>query len=101
MAKSIFPNDFLWGGAVAAHQVEGGWDQGGKGVSIVDVLTRGAHEVPRRITDGVMEGEFYPNHQAVDFYHHYKEDIALFAEMGFKCFRTSIAWTRIFPNGDE
>ncbi|GHY97360.1 6-phospho-beta-glucosidase [Vibrio cholerae] len=101
MAKSIFPNDFLWGGAVAAHQVEGGWDQGGKGVSIVDVLTRGAHEVPRRITDGVMEGEFYPNHKAVDFYHHYKEDIALFAEMGFKCFRTSIAWTRIFPNGDE
>ncbi|HAS6017503.1 TPA: family 1 glycosylhydrolase, partial [Vibrio cholerae O1] len=101
MAKSIFPNDFLWGGAVAAHQVEGGWDQGGKGVSIVDVLTRGAHEVPRRITDGVMEDEFYPNHQAVDFYHHYKEDIALFAEMGFKCFRTSIAWTRIFPNGDE
>ncbi|WP_277205946.1 6-phospho-beta-glucosidase [Vibrio misgurnus] len=101
MVKSIFNKDFLWGGAVAAHQVEGGWDQGGKGVSIVDVLTRGAHQVPRRITDGIMNDELYPNHQAVDFYHHYKQDIALFAEMGFKCFRTSIAWTRIFPNGDE
>ncbi len=63
----FFLTSFLWGGAVAAHQVEGGWDQGGKGVSIVDVLTRGAHEVPRRITDGVMEDEFYPNHQAVEF----------------------------------
>ncbi|EMQ2877613.1 6-phospho-beta-glucosidase [Vibrio navarrensis] len=101
MADLAFPNDFLWGGAVAAHQVEGGWDQGGKGVSIVDVMTRGEHEVARKITDGVQAGEFYPNHQAVDFYHHYKQDIALFAEMGFKCFRTSIAWTRIFPNGDE
>ena len=48
-----------------------------------------------------LQGKYYPNHEAIDFYHHYKEDIALFAEMGFKCFRTSIAWTRIFPNGDE
>lgn len=93
--------DFLWGGAVAAHQVEGGWQEGGKGVSASDVETAGGNGIPRRITDGVVEGEFYPNHQAVDFYHRYKEDIALFAEMGFKCFRTSIAWTRIFPNGDD
>ena len=93
--------DFLWGGAVAAHQVEGGWNKGGKGVSIADVLTAGAHGVDRKITDGVLEGHYYPNHEAVDFYGHYKEDIKLFAEMGFKCFRTSIAWTRIFPNGDE
>ncbi|MFC3024691.1 6-phospho-beta-glucosidase [Vibrio zhugei] len=96
-----FPNDFLWGGAVAAHQVEGGWDQAGKGPSIVDVLTKGAHGVPRVITQGVDEHAFYPNHEAVDFYHHFRDDIAMFAEMGFKCFRTSIAWTRIFPKGDE
>lgn len=95
------PDDFLWGGAVAAHQVEGAWDVGGKGLSIVDVLTAGAHGVDRRITDGVQEEYFYPNHEAIDFYHHYKEDIKLFAEMGFQCFRTSIAWTRIFPKGDE
>ncbi|WP_041139592.1 6-phospho-beta-glucosidase [Beduini massiliensis] len=96
-----FREDFLWGGAVAAHQLEGGWDQGGKGPSVADVMTVGANGVPRRITDGVIEGENYPNHEAIDFYHRYKEDIALFAEMGFKCFRTSIAWTRIFPKGDE
>jgi 6-phospho-beta-glucosidase len=96
-----FPDNFLWGGAVAAHQLEGGWDQGGKGPSVADVLTGGAHGVMRRITAGVVEGEFYPNHKAIDFYHSYKEDIALLAEMGFKCFRTSIAWTRIFPRGDE
>ena len=95
------PKDFLWGGAVAAHQLEGGWNCGGKGPNVCDVLTAGAHGVPRRITDGILEGESYPNHDAIDFYHHYKEDIALFAEMGFKCFRTSIAWTRIFPQGDE
>lgn len=101
MSQQGFPSDFLWGGAVAAHQVEGGWNKGGKGVSIVDVLTKGAHEVPRVITDTVEADQFYPNHEAVDFYGHYKGDVALFAEMGFKCFRTSIAWTRIFPNGDE
>jgi len=96
-----FNKDFLWGGAVAAHQVEGGWNEGGKGPSIADVMTAGAHGVARRITDGILEGENYPNHEAIDFHGHYKEDIALFAEMGFKCFRTSIAWTRIFPKGDE
>ncbi len=95
------PKDFLWGGAVAAHQVEGAWNKDGKGVSIVDVLSKGAHGVDRIITDGVQDDVMYPNHEAVDFYSHYKQDVALFAEMGFKCFRTSIAWTRIFPNGDE
>lgn len=96
-----FRNDFLWGGAIAAHQAEGGYLEGGKGISVADVMTAGANGVPRRITDGVIPGENYPNHEAIDFYHHYKEDIKLFAEMGFKCFRTSIAWTRIFPEGDE
>ena len=95
------PKDFLWGGAVAAHQVEGGWNEGGKGASICDVLSGGSHTVDRVITGEIKEGVYYPNHEATDFYHHYKEDVALFAEMGFKCFRTSIAWTRIFPNGDE
>ncbi|EEU9945921.1 family 1 glycosylhydrolase [Escherichia coli] len=101
MKKLTLPKDFLWGGAVAAHQVEGGWNKGGKGPSICDVLTGGAHGVPREITKEVLPGKYYPNHEAVDFYGHYKEDIKLFAEMGFKCFRTSIAWTRIFPKGDE
>ena len=81
--------------------MEGGWNEGGKGPSVIDVMTGGSSTKMRRITDGVVEGEYYPNHEAVDFYHEYKGDIALMAEMGFKCFRTSIAWTRIFPNGDE
>lgn len=93
--------DFLWGGAVAAHQLEGAYNVGGKGICAADIETAGGNGIPRRITDGIIEGEYYPNHEAIDFYHHYKEDIALMGEMGFKAFRTSIAWTRIFPNGDE
>ena len=98
-----FREDFLWGGAVAAHQCEGAWQEGGKGISCSDVETAGDNVTgaPRRLTDGIIEGEDYPNHVGVDFYHRYKEDVALFAEMGFKAFRTSIAWTRIFPRGDE
>lgn len=96
-----FPKDFLWGGAVAAHQLEGGWDEDGRGPSVSDVMTGGSNTVKRRITDGVVEGEYYPNHKGIDFFHTYKEDIALFAELGFKCFRTSISWSRIFPKGDE
>ncbi|MDN6290558.1 MAG: 6-phospho-beta-glucosidase [Atopostipes suicloacalis] len=99
MAK--LPNNFLWGGAVAAHQIEGAWEEDGKGVSTADVMTAGTNKIRRRITDGVFEGENYPNHEAIDFYHRYKEDVALLKEMGLKAFRTSIAWTRIFPNGDE
>ena len=96
-----FSKDFLWGGAVAAHQLEGAWNKEGKGISVADVMTAGAVGVVREITDGIIPGKNYPNHEAIDFYSKYKEDIALFAEMGFKCFRTSIAWTRIFPKGDE
>ena len=95
------PENFLWGGAVAAHQFEGGWQEGGKGVSIADVMTAGNKDTARKVTDGIKAGEVYPNHWGIDFYHRYPEDIKLFNEMGFKCFRTSIAWTRIFPNGDE
>ncbi|MGO2517266.1 MAG: 6-phospho-beta-glucosidase [Leuconostoc falkenbergense] len=95
------PKDFLWGGAIAAHQAEGAWDVDGKGVSIADVLTAGNATTPRTITDGVIAGENYPNHHGIYFHDTYKEDLALMAEMGFKAFRTSIAWTRIFPNGDD
>lgn len=94
-------DDFLWGGAVAAHQLEGAWQEDGKGISVADVMTAASHGHHREITDGVIEGKNYPNHEAIDFYHRYKDDIKLLSEMGFKCFRTSIAWTRIFPNGDE
>lgn len=97
----MLPKDFLWGGAVAAHQLEGAWDADGRGPSVCDVLTAGSHGVPRRITEGVLPGERYPNHDGIDFYHTYKQDIKLFAELGFKCFRTSISWSRIFPRGDE
>lgn len=96
-----FKKDFLWGGAVAANQCEGAWNVDGKGVSTSDCMCASHHGVPREFTNGIIDGKYYPNHEAIDFYHHYKEDIALFAEMGFKCFRTSIAWTRIFPNGDD
>lgn len=97
----MLKKDFLWGGAVAAHQLEGGWQEAGKGISVADVMTAGANGISREITDGVLPGKNYPNHEAIDFYHRYKEDIRLFAEMGFKCFRTSIAWTRIYPTGME
>lgn len=92
---------FLWGGALAAHQFEGGVEGTTKGYSVADVMTAGTADRPRRITDGILPGEYYPNHEGIDFYHHYKEDIALMAEMGFRCFRTSIAWSRIFPKGIE
>ena len=98
---SKFPKDFLWGGALAAHQFEGGWNQDGKGPSVADVMTAGAAGKPREITETVEEGKFYPNHEAIDFYNRYKEDVALFAEMGLNSLRTSINWTRIFPKGDE
>lgn len=93
--------DFLWGGAVSANQCEGAWNRDGKGISTADCMTAGALGVQREYTDGIVEGKYYPSHRAIDFYHRYKEDIALLAEMGFKCFRTSINWTRIFPNGDD
>ncbi|MDE7243529.1 MAG: family 1 glycosylhydrolase [Oscillospiraceae bacterium] len=120
-----FSKDFLWGGAVAGNQYEGGYQSGGRGLSTLDAVTGGGYQKPRMITYKTKDGEigqspidssmtgnipkgavgyikpdtFYPSHMATDFYHHYKEDIALFAEMGFKCFRMSISWSRICPNG--
>ncbi|GEK90996.1 6-phospho-beta-glucosidase [Alkalibacterium kapii] len=99
--NDAFPKDFLWGGAVAAHQIEGAYDVDGKGLSTADVLTAGTQKTPRQITQGVLQGHYYPNHEAIDFYHRYKEDIKLFKELGLKAFRTSINWSRIFPNGDD
>jgi 6-phospho-beta-glucosidase len=91
-----FPEGFLWGGAVAANQLEGAYKEDGKGLSTADVSPNGIMSPP----DFSME-QFNLYHEAIDFYHTYKEDIALFAEMGFKTFRFSISWTRLFPNGDE
>ena len=100
-----FRKDFLWGGATAANQCEGGANEGNRGVANVDLMPLG--EDRYLVGTGKMkmydfdDQHFYPALTAVDFYHHYKEDIALFGEMGFKTFRLSIAWTRIFPNGNE
>lgn len=99
--RTTFREDFLWGGAVAANQFEGAWNEDGKGISVPDQCTSGSLSQPKRITEKLEEGTFYPSHEASDFYHHYKEDIALLAEMGFKTFRLSIAWTHIFPTGLE
>ena len=96
-----FPKNFLWGGATAANQCEGAWNVGGKGESCADHMTSGNRQSPRRVTRNIEPGVHYPSHEAIDFYHHYKEDIALFAEMGFKVYRMSINWTRIYPQGDE
>ena len=116
-----FPKNFLWGGATAANQYEGGYLSGGKGLSTLDAITGGSMDQPRMITYKTKDGQigkvtrdtelpegavgyidpeqYYPSHVATDFYHHYQEDIALFAEMGFKCFRMSISWARICPKG--
>lgn len=105
MQEAKMPQGFLWGGATAANQVEGAWDEGGRGLANVDLLPQGDSR------NDVMNGSAarldfdpalrYPAKEGVDFYHRYQEDIRFFAEMGFKCFRLSIAWSRIFPNGDE
>ncbi|GAU77405.1 6-phospho-beta-glucosidase [Fusibacter sp. 3D3] len=100
-----FPKDFLWGGATAANQCEGAYLEAGKGLSTVDVIPAGEDRFPVMLGNLKMltcdDSHQYPSHEAIDFYHKYKEDIALFAEMGFKTFRLSISWTRIFPNGDD
>lgn len=109
-----FKKDFLWGGAIAANQVEGAWDVDGKGMSVADVALykpnlnvedyTGHNKVTSDSIHHAMQDKttrFYPKRRGIGFYYHYKEDIALFAEMGFKALRISIAWTRIFPTGEE
>ncbi|WP_297815267.1 glycoside hydrolase family 1 protein [uncultured Lactobacillus sp.] len=121
------PKNFMWGGASAANQYEGGFDEGGKGLNAVDVLTNGSATEPRKVTwkkangesgttdlvwgkkfslpqdatPQLVDGYYYPSHQGTDFYHHYKEDIKYMAEMGFDVFRLSLNWSRILPNGDD
>ena len=97
----MFPKNFYWGGATAANQFEGAWNVDGRGPSVDDHFTGGSYEKPREITVDIKPDVLYPNHDGIDFYHHYEEDIALFAEMGFNMFRMSISWSRIFPNGDD
>lgn len=99
-----FPKHFLWGGATAANQVEGAYQEGHRGLSNIDVIPSGEQRF--LVASGklhynqIKEGK-YPSHYAVDSYHHYKEDIALFAQMWFKVYRFSIGWSRIYPHGDE
>lgn len=101
MARTVLKQDFLWGGATAANQCEGAWDADGKGVSVADICTGGKYGQSKRITPVLEPETLYPSHEAIRHYERFREDIALFAEMGFKVYRFSIAWTRIFPNGDE
>lgn len=124
---SQLPKGFLWGGSTADFQFEGGFNEGGRGLLSHDYETDGSPENPRHHTmqlpDGqiirpkssffdaqlvpeeavpiFLEDQYYPSHKAVDFYHHYKEDIASMAGMGFNVFRFSICWSRIFPTGFE
>jgi 6-phospho-beta-glucosidase len=99
--SSVFKKDFLWGGATAANQYEGGWNLGGKGPSVPDHIRGGTINTPRLWDREIDQNTYYPSHEAVDFYHHYEEDINLMGEMGFKCFRLSINWARIYPTGME
>lgn len=114
MTNLKFPENFLWGGAVAANQIEGAWNIGGKGLSVADMATYkpnidnkdySAHMTitSESIAEAMADetDTHFPKRRGIDFYHHYKEDLALFAEMGFKTLRLSIAWTRIFPTGEE
>lgn len=99
--KNAFPADFWWGGSIAAHQCEGAWNEDGKGLAMMDLVGCGAVDKPRPISSEIEPGVLYPSHTGIDHYHRFKEDIALFAEMGFKALRISIDWSRIFPNGDD
>lgn len=92
-----FKKDFLWGGAIATNRAEGACLEDGKGISITNV-SRGLVYEPN---EKIIDGKFYPAHEAIDFYHAYKEDLELMSGMGFNCFRTSISWARIFPHSDE
>lgn len=96
MTTTPFPDGFLWGGATAANQIEGAFDEDGKGLSVQDVMPKGI--------SGPRSDQPTPDNLklvGIDHYHRYAEDIALFAEMGFGVYRFSIAWSRIFPKGDE
>lgn len=106
MSQTVFPENFLWGGSTAANQLEGAYLADGKGLSVADAMPGGKirfEVLGSPEFDWTIDEEkyVYPNHKGISYYEHFKEDIALFAEMGFKCYRFSIAWSRIFPQGDE
>lgn len=101
MSKKGFPSDFYWGGATASNQCEGAWNKDGKGESCADHMSAGTKDKPRRFTKSIEADTIYPSHGGIDHYDRYEEDIALFAEMGFKMYRFSINWARILPNGDD
>ena len=117
-----FPAGFLWGASTAANQYEGGWNEGGRGMALTDVMTAGQKDrkitwidkfgsphasqaigftLPAQAQYAVLEDYDYPNHQGSDFYHHWRQDIDLFAQMGFKAFLLTISWSRLFPHGIE
>ncbi|CAM4163422.1 6-phospho-beta-glucosidase ascB [Erysipelothrix aquatica] len=101
----VFPKGFLWGGATAANQCEGSYNKGGRGLANVDLIPHGPERWDVAMGTRKMlefeEGYYYPAKQGINMYDHFKEDIALFADMGFKTYRLSIAWSRIYPEGDE
>jgi len=113
--KKSFPENFLWGGATAANQIEGGFNVNGKGISVSDCYSfdslmskeHWSDQFKRmthvQVNEALNQDSrlYFPKRKGIDFYGRYKEDVKLFAEMGFRCYRMSIAWTRIFPNGDE
>ena len=101
MTNMEFPQGFLWGGATAANQCEGAWDEGGKGPSIADVRLAGKRHEERKNCMNLDEDCYFPSHKAIDHFHQYKQDIELFAKMNYKVYRFSINWSRIFPRGDE
>lgn len=97
-----FPKNFLWGGAIAANQAEGAYNLDGRGLAVTDFMKRGTSDTRKSdFKFEIQEDAFYPRHEAIDFYHRYKEDIQYLAKMGFKVFRISISWSRIYPNGDD
>ena len=97
MNNNEFPKGFLWGGATAAYQCEGAWNEDGKGFAITDLLTAGTRRNPRKLTMKEESGVYYPAKIGIDHYHRYKEDIKLFAEMGFKVYRMSVSVGENFP----
>ncbi|MCG7338859.1 6-phospho-beta-glucosidase [Staphylococcus sp. ACRSN] len=104
MTIKQFPKDFLWGGAISANQTEGAWNEDGRGISNIDLIPHGNNRQAIKLgyKKAVLDkDEYYPSHTGIGFYHRYKEDIALMVDLGLKVFRTSISWSRIYPNGDE
>lgn len=100
-----FPETFLWGSAISANQAEGAYREGGRGISNIDMIPHGQDRMTVKLGNvpdpSLQPEQIYPSHTGVDFYHRYREDLAMMAEMGLRVFRTFISWSRLFPQGDE